>query len=123
MRETSLNATYYSDRIRVTSFDEGCWSYVGAQTLIAANRRDLKKNPNKIWNADYFDINKSYMLNCNFAISKNDGSDINFILKMTSRSNDVARGQFFKNGAFEGFYRLARSLAAWQILTPCKFQN
>ena len=41
MRETSLNATYYSDRIRVTSFVEGCWSYVGAQTLIAANRRDF----------------------------------------------------------------------------------
>ena len=44
------------------------------------------------------------MTNYNFDITINERSDISFIIKMTSRSYDVARAQFFENGAFDAVF-------------------
>ena len=67
------------------------------------------------------------MTNYNFDITKNERSDISFIIKMTSRSYDLARAQFFENGAFDAVFfgtltsRSSNQERSNRKISSCKF--
>ena len=45
VREVTRNDTFYEHRLRITRKDEGCWSYVGAQTIQRTLTQQINLGP------------------------------------------------------------------------------